>query len=85
MAMMDRNGFQLREGEAVRLVRADPALLRGLPEEDQQAIQWATREAELILVGRDGSTGNVELEFQDPGGTMHWISVSPEDVAVVRR
>lgn len=85
MSLTDRNGIRLWEGASVRLVRADPGLLRGLPEEDQQAIQWASREAELVLVGQDDSTGNLELEFRDPGGTMHWISVSPDDVAAIRR
>jgi hypothetical protein len=77
---VDRNGVPLREGAQVRLVRAAPTLLHGLPSEDQRAIEWVRKEGELQLVGRDLSTGNLELAFTDPGGTMHWIHVSPQDV-----
>lgn len=84
MLPVDKNGLRLREGAHVRLVRADPGLLHGLPEEDQQAIEWARKEGDLEFVGHDSSTGNLELEFKDPGGTMHWISVNPQDVVAVR-
>ena len=67
----------------VRLLRADPGLLHGLPEEYQQAIEWARKEGDLEFVGHDESTGNLELEFMDPGGTMHWISVDPQDVVAI--
>jgi hypothetical protein len=83
MIAVDRNGVPLREGAQVRLVRADPNLLHGLPREDQRAIEWVRKEGELQFVGRDHSTGNLELEFTDPGGTMHWIHVNPQDVAAV--
>lgn len=82
---IDKDGNQLSEGAAVRLVRADPALLRGLPQEDQEAIKWAASEAELVLVGHNEATGNLELEFEDPDGFMHWISVESRDVAAVSR
>ena len=47
-------------------------------------IEWARKEGELEFVGHDSSTGNLELEFKDPGGTMHWISVNPQDVVAIR-
>lgn len=80
----DRNGVPLREGASVRLLRAAPELLNGLPDRDKVAIEWATRETELVLVGED-DYGNVELEFADPGGRRHWIFVRPTDVAAVGR
>jgi hypothetical protein len=83
MRPVDRNGIPLREGASVRLLRADPALLSGLPVEDQQAIEWARKEGFLQVTDLDVVTGNVELEFKDPGGTVHWIFVQPEDVAAV--
>jgi hypothetical protein len=64
-------------------VRADANLLHGLPREDQRAIEWVRKEGELQFVGCDRSSGNLELEFTDPDGTMHWIHVSPQDVAAV--
>lgn len=79
---VDRNGVPLREGASVRLLRAAPELLNGLPREDQKAIEWAKKEAKLLLVGHD-DYGNIELEFADPGGTRHWIFVHPADVAAV--
>ncbi len=78
--MLDGNGKPLRDGASVRLLRAAPELLRGLPREDQEAIRWAAREVKMRLVGSD-DYGNLELEFKDPAGTRHWIFVQPTDVA----
>lgn len=80
--MFDRNGRPLREGASVRLLRAGPELLRGLPEDDQEAIQRATKEVDMLMVGSD-DFGNVELEFDDSEGDTHWIFVRPTDVAAV--
>lgn len=63
----------------VRLLRASPELLQGLPAEDQAAIKWAAKEVSMRMVGADGY-GNVELEFKDPAGTRHFIFVRPADV-----
>lgn len=78
----DSNGRPLRDGASVRLLRAPPELLSGLPEEDQQAIRWAAKEATLTLTGHDGY-GNIELEFSDPAGVIHFIYVPPSHVAAV--
>lgn len=78
--MVDANGKSLRDGASVKLLRAPPDLLRGLPAEDQEAIKWAANEVNMRLVGAD-DYGNVELEFKDPAGTRHWIFVRPTDVA----
>lgn len=80
--MVDHNGRPLREGLSVRLLHARPELLRGLPEDDQEAILWATEGVNMLLVGTD-DFGNVELEFDDPEGDTHWIFVRPGDVAAV--
>lgn len=83
MLPLDRNGVPLREGVSVRLLKADPALLNGLPADDQNAIEWARKEGDLVLVGLDRRSGNIELEFTDPGGTMHWIFVKAQDVVAI--
>jgi hypothetical protein len=80
--MRDANGKPLRDGAAVRLLHAPPELLRGLPSEDREAIQWAANRADMRLVGRD-DYGNVELEFKDFSGTRHWIFVRPSEVAAI--
>lgn len=80
--MRDSKGSPLREGAPVKLLRAAPELLKGLPEEDQNAIRWAAREVNMTFVGGD-DYGNVELEFSDPSGCRHWIFVQPTDVAAV--
>jgi hypothetical protein len=82
MMMRDRNGKPLRDGVSVKLLRAAPELLRGLPDEDQQAIKWAANEVDMRMVGAD-DYGNVELEFKAPDGARHWIFVRPADVAAV--
>lgn len=82
MPLIDRNGRPLRDGAHVRLLQAAPDLLQDLPEEDQRAILWATKEVVLTLTGQD-DYGNVELEFSDRAGVRHWIFVRPTDVAAL--
>lgn len=81
--MIDHNGKILRPGVAVRLRRAPPDLLRGLPDDAQAAICWAAGEVDMLLVGMD-DYGNVELEFEDPDGDMHWIFVKPNEVELAQ-
>ena len=80
--MNDVNGKPLKDGASVRLLRAPPELLKGLPKEDQAAIKWAEREVDMQMIGKD-KFGNVELEFRDPEGTWHFIFVPPTAVAAV--
>lgn len=79
MMPIDHNGKPIPEGSTVRLLSAPAELLRGLPQEDQAAIEWAAKEGQLTIVGHD-RFGNVELEFDDPSGTTHFIFVNPERV-----
>ncbi|WP_295977649.1 hypothetical protein [uncultured Variovorax sp.] len=77
----DSNGKPLADGALVRLLRAPPELLEGLPLVDCKAIRWAANEILMRMVGQD-EYGNVELEFADPEGVRHWIFVRPTDVAL---
>jgi hypothetical protein len=81
--LIDGNGRPLREGASVRLLRAPPELLNGLPDEDQRAIKWAAEGAALKMVGCD-EYGNIELMFKAPDGVRHWIFVQPQHVVTIQ-
>ena len=62
----------LKPGCLVILTSAPPSLLRGLPREDQTAIQSIVGQP-VTLAGF--SYGQAELEFTDSGGDDHTIWV----------
>jgi len=70
-------------GAQVIFLALPPALLDGLPEEDQRAtIAMVGRP--VTLVGYD-EDGRAELEFDDAfDGSTHYIWVAPEFVAPIQ-
>ena len=63
-----------KPGDSVVLTGIPPALLGGLPSEDQTAITEVVRK-QVLLVGYED--GRAELEFTDKHGTIHSIFVNP--------
>ena len=62
-------------GSRVLLTAAPPALLEGLPPEDQNAIIAAVGKPILLL--RYDQDGRAELEFKDTEGVIHSVFVDP--------
>ena len=58
------------------LLEAPPALVEGLPSEDQRAIAEVVGKP-ILFVGYE-ETGRAELEFTDGHGEIRSIYVSPE-------
>jgi hypothetical protein len=65
---------EFEPGHMVILLNAPPALLRGLPAEDQAAIRSVVGRP-VALAGY--SYGQAELEFTDADGDGHTIWVDP--------
>ncbi len=63
---------EFQPGDRVILMAAPPALLRGLPKEDQKAIRSIVGQP-VTLAGF--SYGQAELEFKDAKGDDHTIWV----------
>lgn len=50
-------------------------LLKGLPQEDQDAIEAAV--GGLVMVLGEDETGRAEIEFRDAAGDLHTIWIDP--------
>jgi hypothetical protein len=78
MSMEQMSMSQLQPGDRVILTAAPASLLRGLPEEDQNAIRSIVGQP-VVLAGF--SYGQAELEFKDAQGDDHTIWV---ETALIR-
>lgn len=76
MNVLDCDGALLKKGSSVLFIFAPNELLSGLPLDDQIAIK--SQAGKIMTVQGFDSLGNVELEFSDCEGILHFIYVKPE-------
>ncbi len=77
---IDRDGNTIKKRNRVRFLEANAKLLRGLPLEDQIAINEQVGNV-LVVEGFD-DYGHVELVFIDKRGINHFIWVEPDVLRV---
>jgi hypothetical protein len=68
-------------GDTVVLTAIPPALLDGLPLEDQQAISEAV--GKPVGLNAYDDDGRAELRFADRQGTIHFVYVNPRFIRSV--
>ena len=72
-----------KRGSKVVLASLPPGLLRGLPEEDQEAIRAIVGKP-VLLAGYD-EDGRAELTFTEASQTIHSIFVNPKRIKPFRK
>jgi hypothetical protein len=77
--LVDRSGKALKKGNIVRIERIPESLLRGLPKEDQQAIE-SCRGKSFAIAGFN-SSGEAEIEFEDASNDRHTIWIATDCLA----
>jgi hypothetical protein len=80
--LRDVNGRVLRSGVRVRFLHASAGLLRGLAASDKRAIRAAV--GGIYRVRGRSAYGDLELQFRDAAGTIHFIWVEPGNLRLVR-
>lgn len=74
---VDRDGKPIRVGSYVHLVEVPASLLEDLPIKDKRAIQKAAKHPLLVSgLMTEFVLDNIELEFIDDEGAIHWIYVA---------
>jgi hypothetical protein len=69
-----------KPGDQVVLIEIPPGLLDDLPTEDQEAISAIVGKS--VALNEYDDVGRAELQFNDAGGNVHLIYVSPEFIRV---